>query len=258
MEDIWVFAVQNLRAAQDRYKSYADNNLIDKQYVVQDLVLLRSKFLRPVFGVRKLMPRYFGPFPVEKVVNSCAYTLTLPDYMKGIHNTFHVSLLEPYVPDGKNRTPPCPARMGGLGVEEEWVVESIIDHRNIDKRSKLSKGPKDPITGISPVVSNHTKMLQYRVKWAEFGIESSTWVSSDALIDHVESKDIYWQQKWKIQDILKEKAKRRQKVEPEFDQENWPWMETGGPVVDPHDKNATRHQLDIDLLGSGFLPNCVG
>jgi hypothetical protein len=57
---------------------------------------------------------------------------------------------------------------------------------------------------------------------------------------------------------LKEKAKRRNKKEPEFDPENWPWMETGGPVVDPQDKGATRHQLDIDLLGSGFLPNCVG
>jgi hypothetical protein len=57
---------------------------------------------------------------------------------------------------------------------------------------------------------------------------------------------------------LKEKAKRRNKVEPEFDPENWPWMETGGPVVDPQDKGAKRNQLDIDLLGSGFLQNCVG
>jgi hypothetical protein len=36
--------------------------------------------------------------------------------------------------------------------KKEWVVESIIDHINIDKRSKLSKDLKDPKTGISPVV----------------------------------------------------------------------------------------------------------
>jgi hypothetical protein len=163
MEEVWVNAVQNLRATQDRFKSYADNNLIDRHYKLHEQVLLRSKFLRPVFGVRKLMPRYFAPFPVEQIVNTCAYRLTLPAYMGGIHNVFHVSLLEPYVSDGKNRTPPCPARMGGLGVEEEWVVESIIDHRNVDKRSKLTKGPKDPVTGIAPVISTHHKMLQYRV-----------------------------------------------------------------------------------------------
>jgi hypothetical protein len=78
------------------------------------------------------------------------------------------------------------------------------------------------------------------------------------LTDHTETKDFYWQQKWKVQDLLKEKAQRRNKKEPEFDPENWPWMETGGPIVDPQDKDAKRHQGDIDLLGSGFLPNCVG
>jgi hypothetical protein len=158
-QEVWVNAVRNLRVAQDRFKSYADNNLIDRQYKLRDEVLLRSKFLRPVFGVRKLMPRYFVPFPVEKIINTCAYRMTLPAYMGGIHNVFHVSLLEPFVPDGKNRTPPCPARMGGLGVEEELVVESIIDRRNVDKRSKLTQGPNDPVTGIAPVISTHHNML---------------------------------------------------------------------------------------------------
>jgi hypothetical protein len=31
MEEVWVNTVRNLRAAQDRFKSYADNNLIDRQ-----------------------------------------------------------------------------------------------------------------------------------------------------------------------------------------------------------------------------------
>jgi hypothetical protein len=32
-------------------------------------------------------------------------------------------------------------------------------------------------------------------------------------------------------------------------------METGGPVVDPQDKSATRHPLDVALLNPGYLPD---
>jgi hypothetical protein len=205
--------------------------------------------LRPVFGVRKLMPRHFGPFPISQIVNPAAYRLTLPKYMGGIHNVFHVSLLEPSVHDGKNRTPPCPARVGGIGVEEEWVVESIINHMNVDKWYKLTRGVRDPVTGIVPIISTHHKKLQYRVKWAGFPIESSPWVGSDMLTTHKYSLDYYWQQKWAIQDALKAKATKQNKIEPEFDSEHWPWMENGGPVVDPQDKSAPRHALDVALLG---------
>jgi hypothetical protein len=68
---------------------------------------------------------------VEQIVNTCAYRFTLTKYMVGIHNVFHVSLLEPYVPDGKNMTPP--ATMGGLGVEEEWVDEIELKGPNLLK-----------------------------------------------------------------------------------------------------------------------------
>jgi hypothetical protein len=82
---------------------------------------------------------------------------------------FSMSLCsKPYVPDGKKRTPPCPARVGGIGVEEEWIVESIIDHRNVDKRSKKTRGVRDHVTGVVPIISTHHKMLQYRVQWAGF------------------------------------------------------------------------------------------
>jgi hypothetical protein len=69
------------------------------------------------------------------------------------------------------------------------------------------------------------------------------------LTTHKYSLDYYWQKKWAIQDALKAKAKKQNKIEPEFDSEHWPWMENGGPVVDPQDKSAPRHALDVALLG---------
>ena len=69
MEDIWVNAITNLAIARDRFKSYADAGRVEIEFVKGQEVLLRSNYGRPLFGVRKLMPKYCGPFPVSQVVN---------------------------------------------------------------------------------------------------------------------------------------------------------------------------------------------
>ncbi|GJY86386.1 putative reverse transcriptase domain-containing protein [Tanacetum coccineum] len=42
----------------------------------------------------KLIPRYIGPFKILARVGLVAYTLELPEELKGIHSTFHVSNLK--------------------------------------------------------------------------------------------------------------------------------------------------------------------
>ncbi|GKF97467.1 hypothetical protein Tco_0293288 [Tanacetum coccineum] len=67
------------------------------------MVLLRVSPWKGVvhFGKReKLSPRYIGPFKIVKRVGPVAYTLELPEELKGIHSTFHVSNLKKFLVEG--------------------------------------------------------------------------------------------------------------------------------------------------------------
>nr|GFA26184.1 reverse transcriptase domain-containing protein [Tanacetum cinerariifolium] len=48
----------------------------------------------------KLSPRYIGPFKILARVGPLAYTLELPEELKGIHSTFYVSKLKKCLAEG--------------------------------------------------------------------------------------------------------------------------------------------------------------
>ncbi|GJY04320.1 putative reverse transcriptase domain-containing protein [Tanacetum coccineum] len=84
-----------LLTARSRHKSYADKRAKTLEFEVGDMVLLKVSPLKGVvhFGKRKkLSPRYIGPFKILARVGPVAYTLELPEELKGIHNTFHIQL----------------------------------------------------------------------------------------------------------------------------------------------------------------------
>ncbi|GJZ95700.1 putative reverse transcriptase domain-containing protein [Tanacetum coccineum] len=93
----------HLLAARSRQKSYADKRLKPLQFEVGDMVLLKVSPWKGVvrFGKsRKLSPRYIGPFKIIARVGPVAYTLELPEELKGIHSTFHVSNLKKCLAEG--------------------------------------------------------------------------------------------------------------------------------------------------------------
>ena len=47
----------------------------------------------------KLSPRFIGPFEILERIGTVAYRLALPPSMSGVHEVFHVSMLQKYTPD---------------------------------------------------------------------------------------------------------------------------------------------------------------
>jgi hypothetical protein len=87
---------KNLKAVQDRQKSYADTRRRELSFEVGDYVYLKVSPIRGTrrFQVRgKLAPRFIGPFQIVKKVEAVAYKLQLPKEMSDIHDVFHVSQL---------------------------------------------------------------------------------------------------------------------------------------------------------------------
>ncbi|KAJ9539320.1 hypothetical protein OSB04_032053 [Centaurea solstitialis] len=88
---------ERLKVAQDRQKSYADKRRKPIDFQVDDKVLLKVSPWKGVlrFGKKgKLRPRYIGPYKITKKIGAVAYQLELPEELKSIHNTFHVSNLK--------------------------------------------------------------------------------------------------------------------------------------------------------------------
>jgi hypothetical protein len=127
---------KNLKTTQERMKKYADLKRKDApEYKVGDLVMLDGRNIQTGRPKDKLDHKKHGPFAIEKVVSPTAMRLSLPQEWK-IHNTFHVSLLEPY--NNGTRPPPDLLKIINQSEDmegnEEWEIEEILSSRKVKGR----------------------------------------------------------------------------------------------------------------------------
>ena len=102
------------------------------EFEVGDHVFLKVMPTRGVarFGKRgKLSPRFIGPFEILERVGTVTYLLALPPSMSGVHEVFHVSMLQKYAPDPTHVVDWGHIEVDTNGTFEEGPV-CIIDSRD--------------------------------------------------------------------------------------------------------------------------------
>jgi hypothetical protein len=148
-----------IKSAQEQYQHSADKHrLPSPNFKIGDRVFVKAKFFRTTHPSKKLREKYFGLFEIIAQAGSVSWTLWLPKNMRSVHPVFHISMLEPSVPNTipKHEQPhPPPVKAGG---DAKFEVTEILDSK-IDNRHRTCK-------------------LLYLVKWAgyEGTDEETSWL----------------------------------------------------------------------------------
>lgn len=118
---------QHLARAQQRMKSQADKNRVERQFSVGDMVFLKIQpYVQSSLAPRanqKLAFRFFGPFPVVAKVGAVAYKLGLPS-SSSVHPVFHVSQLKKAIPSAMS-VAQLPKELYGFQVPQHVLQKRI-------------------------------------------------------------------------------------------------------------------------------------
>jgi hypothetical protein len=154
---------ENLRVAQTRQKSYADNRRRPLKFEEGDHVHLKASPLRGMrrFKVKgKLSPCLIGPFRVFRRVGEMAYQLELPDNISDVYNVIHASQLKKCLRVPEEQLPMEELSVQGDLTYTEYPIK-ILDTLTGDTRNKVIK--------------------MCKVQWSHHGGDEATWEREEEL-----------------------------------------------------------------------------
>jgi hypothetical protein len=114
-----------LEQAQALHKKHYDRHHREVSYQVDDWVLLRLRQRAasslPRTTLRKLKPRYVGPYKVIEVINPVVVRLQLPAGAR-LHDVFHIGVLKKFIGQPPASPPTLPPTLHGAVVPEPTKI----------------------------------------------------------------------------------------------------------------------------------------
>jgi hypothetical protein len=136
LDELHTVLCQQLKEAQEHYQGPADHQHSPApDFQLGQQVFVRAEFIRTTRPSKKLAEKYLGPFDIIARPGTHSFTLRLPERLRSIHPVFHVSQLEPAIPNeipNRMQSPPPPVEVEG---ELEYEISEILDTK-IDNRRR--------------------------------------------------------------------------------------------------------------------------
>ena len=101
-----------------------------------DLIYVSTRNIKFLKGLaRKLIPKFIGPYKILEDFKNKSFRIDLPFYItwRGVHNTFHASLLQVHVPNDDWLFPgQLDTQLGNAdSTKGEWAVDKIPGHAGL-------------------------------------------------------------------------------------------------------------------------------
>lgn len=158
-----------LKEAHERQKSYADKRRKDLEFEVGDAVYLKMRTFRGTNDLRKLKklrPRYMGPYVITERIGAVAYRLNLPQELADFHNVFHISVLRKVVKEPQLIIPHPPQDL------EKNLTIPAVPREILDRKETKVKGKS---------------IWKVQVCWERDGVREITWELENRMkVDHPE------------------------------------------------------------------------
>ena len=134
LEELHAELCEQMAKAQARYQGPVDRwREPAPDFQVGQQVYVSAEHIRTTRPLKKLSEKYLGPFDILAHPGTHSFTLWLPEHLRAIQLVFHVSQLEPSVPNTiPNRTqpPPPPVEINGkIKYEIAEILDSKIDNQ---------------------------------------------------------------------------------------------------------------------------------
>jgi len=165
---------EEMANAQLRYQGPADAKRTPApDFKVGDQVYVKAKYFRSTRPSKKLSKKNLGPYTIIAQVGSLSFMLRLPDSMRAVHPVFHVSQLEPAIPNtipDRIQPPLPPVEVDG---EPEFEISEILNSK-VDRQRRTCK-------------------LLYLVRWSgyEGTDEETSWLLATELGNAMELLEDY-------------------------------------------------------------------